>query len=97
MKHNISTGEARPIRQRCRRLPWSQQVKAEKQVKEMLEKDLIQPSTSPWSSPIILVKKKYGSMRFCVDHRRLNEVTLKDAYPLPKIDDSMSGSKWFST
>ena len=57
-------------------------------------------SPSPWASPIVLVKKKDGSIRFCVDYRKLNASTIKDSYPLPNIDDSMDtldGSQWFST
>jgi hypothetical protein len=65
----------------------------------MLDKDIIQPSSSPWASPIVLVKKD-DSFRFCVDYRKLNEVMHKDAYPLPCIDDTLNilaGSQWFST
>ena len=66
----------------------------------MLENDIVQPSRSPWAAPIVLVKKKNGSTRFFVDYRKLNAVTLHDAYPLPRIDDALdtlSGSYWFST
>ena len=66
----------------------------------MLKRDVVEPSTSPWSSPIVLVTKKDGSIRFCVDFRRLNEITRKDAYPLPRVDDTLdtlAGSRWFST
>jgi hypothetical protein len=65
----------------------------------MLKSEVVQPSSSPWASPIVLVKKD-KSFRFCVDYRKLNDVTYKDAYPLPRIDDtldSLSGSKWLST
>ena len=61
---------------------------------------MIQPSDSPWSPPIVLAKKKDGSVRFCIDYRKVNSVTWKDAYPLPRIDDTLdtlAGSKLFST
>ena len=66
----------------------------------MLHKDIIQPSQSPWASPIVLARKKDGSVRFCVDYRKVNEVTRKDAYPLLRINDTLetlSDSKIFST
>ena len=66
----------------------------------MLEQGVIEPSASPWSSPILLVRKKDGSIRFCIDFRKLNSVTRKDAYPLPRIDEcleSLGGSRWFFT
>ncbi|KRY45379.1 Retrovirus-related Pol polyprotein from transposon 17.6 [Trichinella britovi] len=69
-------------------------------VRRMLERGLIEPAEGPWSSPVVLAKKKEGSSRFCVDYRRLNEVTRKDAQPLPRIDatlDALAGSKWFTT
>ena len=66
----------------------------------MLNAGVIEPPGSPWMSPVVLVKKKDGTTRFCVDYRQLNNVTLKDSYPLPRIEDTLdaiSGSKWFST
>ena len=86
IKHRINTGEAQPVRQMVRRIPPFRRAEAKKMLEEMMEKDLIQPSKSPWASSIVLVKKKDGSTCFCVDYRKLNAVTRKDAYPLPRID-----------
>ncbi|MCI34010.1 RNA-directed DNA polymerase (Reverse transcriptase), partial [Trifolium medium] len=60
-----------------------------KQLEELLEKRFIRPSVSPWGAHVLLVKKKYGSMRLCIDYRQLNKVTIKNEYPLPRIDDLM--------
>ena len=70
------------------------------QVQQMLSSNVIRPSNSPWSSPVVMVWKKDGSLRFCVDFRQLNAATVKDAHPLPRIDDlldALHGAKWFST
>ena len=99
VQHHIPTGEAAPIRQQPRRLPLCKREEAERAIKEMKELDVIEPSTSPWSSPIVLVSKKDGSTRFCVDYRKLNNITHKDSYPLPRIDDTieaLAGAEWFS-
>jgi len=66
----------------------------------MLEYVIIEPAASPWASNVVLVKKKDGSLRFCVDYRKLNSITYKDSYPLPLIDNCLnvlSGASWFST
>ena len=70
------------------------------QVQQMLSSNAIHPSNSPWASPVVKVRKKDGSLRFCVDFRQLNAATVKDAHPLPRIDDlldALPGAKWFST
>ena len=71
-----------------------------KLVESMLDNNVIEPSNGPWASPIVLVKKKDGSTRFCVDFRQLNSVTRKDAHPIPRIDETLNalhGACWFST
>ena len=83
IQHTIDTGDATPLRQPPRRIPKHHQVESNDLLNKMLENKIIQKSTSPWSSPIILVCKKDGSIRFCVDYRRVNNVTNKDTYPLP--------------
>jgi predicted aspartyl protease len=100
VKHTIDTGDAHPVRQRPRRLPIHKRHEANDHIDEMLKAGIIEPSSSPWASPIVLARKKDGTTRFCVDYRLLNHVTLRDAYPLPRIDDcldSLHGATWFST
>ena len=99
-EHRINTGDASPIKQRPRRLPLLKRQVEREEVQRMLKSDVIEPSSSPWASPIVMVTKKDGSIRFCVDYRKLNGVTLRDSYPLPRIDDcldSLRGASWFST
>lgn len=100
VKHRIETGSALPIKQQPRRLPIHQREVAEKEISDMLSQGVIKPGCGPWASPIVLVRKKDGRVRFCVDYRRLNAVTQKDAYPIPRIDDtidSLAGSIYFTT
>ncbi|GBM66381.1 Retrovirus-related Pol polyprotein from transposon 412 [Araneus ventricosus] len=99
-QHRINTGNHPPIKQYPRSLPLAKKEEAERLVKEMVDNGIIEESSGPWASPIVLVKKKDGSTRFCVDYRKLNEITIKDSYPLPRIDDTLdalNGSQWFST
>ncbi|GBM59103.1 Transposon Ty3-G Gag-Pol polyprotein, partial [Araneus ventricosus] len=98
-QHRINTGNHPPIKQYPRCLPLAKKEEAERLVKEMVDNGIIEESSGPWALPIVLVKKKDGSTRFCVDYRKLNEITIKDSYPLPRIDDTLdalNGSQWFS-
>ena len=100
VKHGINTGDHPPLKERPRRFPPKEQEEIDRQIKQLLDTGMIEPSDSPWASNVVLVKKKDGTKRFCIDYRRLNKVTIKDAYPIPRIDDSLDalgGSKWFST
>jgi len=89
-----------PIRQPTRKLGSEKEKEVSRQVRDLLDHGLIKPAHSAWSSPVVLVQKKDESWRFCADYRKLNSVTIQDAYPLPRIDeslDALAGSKYFST
>ena len=88
------------MRQPLRRTPQAFEEEEKKYIQEQLESGVIQPSSLAWSSPIVMVRKKTGDIRVCIDYRKLNERTIKDAYPLPRIDmclDCLSSAKVFST
>ena len=100
IQHDIDTRDTAPIRQRVRRIAPARRDETKKSLDNMLQKDVIQPSISPWASPIVLVRKKDGSLRFCIDYRKVNTIIRKDTYPLPRVDDTLdtlSGSRWFTT
>ena len=100
VQHEIFTGDHPPIKQAPRRMPLNKREIVQKEVQAMLENGIIEPSTSPWSSPIVLVEKKDHFTRFCIDYRALNEITRKDSYPLPNIQDcfdALGGTTWFSS
>jgi len=97
--HRIDTGDSMPMRQTLKRQPFHLLDKIDENVHNMLKAGVIEPSCSPWTSNIVVVTKKDGILRFCVDYRKLNSVTRRDAYPLPRIDsclDALSGARYFS-
>ena len=99
VEHTIET-HGPPLRQPYRRQNPAVRREEMAQVQQMLTSNVILPSNSPWASPVVMVRKKDGSLRFCVDFRQLNAPTVKDAHPLPRIDDlldALHGVKWFST
>ena len=89
VEHDINTGDRSPIRCAPRRMSPQKMKKEEDCVADMLTGGQIEASDSPWSSPVVLVTKKDGGTRFCVDYRQLNDATIKDVYPLPRIDDTL--------
>ena len=98
--HRIYTEDVPPISSRPYMVPLTEQKFINEEVQRMLDNKLIRESSSPWTSPVVLVNKKNGKKRFCVDYRKLNSVTKKDQYPLPRIDemlDSLAGATYFST
>jgi len=100
VKHRIITVDEIPIRKRAYKVSLPKQQFIDSQVQELLDKGIIRPSTSPWASPVVIVQKKDGSPRFCVDYRGLNSKTLLDAYPMTQIQDileSFHGATVFST
>ena len=100
VKHHIDVGTHPPICLHPYRVPESQKQIITEHIDDMLDRDIIQLSTSPWAAPVVLVEKPNGSKRFCVDYRKLNAVTKKDSFPLPLIQesiDALSGTQIFST
>ena len=90
---------SKPISKPPYRMSTSKASKVEKQLRKYIQRGFIHPSISPWASPILLVKKKDGSMQMCVDYRGLNAVTIKNKYPLPRIDvlfDQLQGARYFT-
>lgn len=100
VQHEIPLLDNAPVRQRYRRLPPSQYDLVRTHIGELLDRGVVRVSCSPYSSPIVVVQKKDGTIRLCVDYRQLNAQTRKDAFPLPRIEeslDALTGATFFST
>ena len=100
IKHRINLRTNKPVAQPYRRIAPHLMEEVHQHLKELLEKDVIEESVSPYAAPIVVVRKKDGSIRLCIDYRKLNAETIPDAYPLPRIEesfDALSGAKFFST
>ncbi|KAJ8651314.1 hypothetical protein O0I10_013196 [Lichtheimia ornata] len=98
--HVINTGDTPPINRPPYRMSPRELDELKRQLNELLDLGLIEPSTSPWGAPILFVRKKDGSMRMCIDYRALNKATIRNTSPLPRIDeclDRLHGAKFFSS
>ncbi|XP_029766793.1 uncharacterized protein LOC113406182 [Terrapene carolina triunguis] len=98
--HQIATGDAVPIKQRHRRISPRVFQEVKKHILDLVTQGVLKESHSPWASPAVIVIKKDGGVRFCCDYRKLNEVTHKDAYPLPRVEeslDALGSARVFST
>ena len=96
----INTGDAPPRKQAARRMPFAVTTEVARQLRSMQEMGVIRPSSSPWASPVVLVRKRDGTHRLCVDYRGLIAATRADTFPLPRIDDlldQLGAVKYFST
>ena len=99
VKHSIKLEDSTPFKERFRRIPPQLLEEVKTELKNMLRIGVIKPSYSPWTNAVVLARKKGGELRMCIDFRKLNARTVKDAYPLPRIDEAiehLAGSKWFS-
>ena len=101
VEFKIDTGDACSKRQAARRIPFAarQEIADQLEKNKMQKNSVIKPSENPWASPVVLVRKRDGSLRFCVDYRQLNSVTKPDLFPLPRINDlldQLGKSKYFS-
>ena len=100
VEHHIDIGDARPFKIAPYKIAPHKLEAIREEIREMLEKGVIVPSKSPFSSPIVMMPKKDGSNRMCMDYRKLNYLTVKDAYPLPRIGqtiDALQGARVFSS
>ena len=99
-EHVILVGDEVPIRQKPYRVPYSRRGQVKLKIQKMIDAKVICPSTSSWALPIVLVDKKDGTIRFCVDYRKVNQVAKFDAYPMPRVEevlDSIGSAKFITT
>lgn len=99
-EHPIATGDAPPVKFPPRRVPLAFANDEKKAIDDLLKMGVVRKSTSPWASPLVLVRKKSGAVRLCVDYRRVNALVKPDGFPLPRIQDcldAVAGTKFFST
>ena len=100
LKHRIDLHDDIPIKEKSRRIPPNLIDEVRDYIQQLHSMGVIEESVSPWSSPIVLVRKKTGDLRMCVDYRKLNAKTIRDSYRIPTIEeliDTLSGAKWFAT
>lgn len=100
VQHVLNVKDSVPIKQVLRRIPIHMREEVDRILEDMKAQGIIEEPRSAWVSPAVIVRKKNGTLRFCVDYRKLNNITVKDSYPLPRIDDildQLSGNAWFST
>lgn len=100
VKHRVDLTDEVPFKQRHRSIPPSMYEEVKAHLQQLLEHGIISQSSSPWASGIVLVRKKCGGLRFCIDYRQLNQRTVKDSYALPRIEELMDhliGAKFFSS
>ena len=98
--HKIDTGDSLPIRSSPHRIPQKLEEEVNREIEKMLEMGIIRPSTSPWAAPVVIVPKPDGTIRLCVDYRKLNSVTKMDAYPIPSMEkmiETIASAKYIST
>ena len=99
VKHKIDVGGAKPVHYRPRRTPLAFENEEKEHLEKLLDANIISPGASEWASPTVLVRKRDGTVRYCIDLRGVNKVTIMDKYPLPKISeciDALAGCDYFS-
>ncbi|MEL7308570.1 MAG: reverse transcriptase family protein [Pseudomonadota bacterium] len=100
IEHEIDTGGVKPIACQNRRIPFGLEEKVDKLIQELVDKNIIRPSESPWNAPLVVIPKKNGDLRLTVDFRQLNSVTKRPIFPIPdanQLFDTLKGSIIFST